>query len=51
MDPLPEPDSAPASDRPPLIDALQTGNKPVGVSLRAPGTGNKIIFTTLIREF
>ena len=41
---------APQGERP-LIDALQAGKKPVGVSLRAPGAGNKIIFTTLVREF
>lgn len=41
---------APPNERP-LIDALRAGKKPVGVSLRAPGAGNKIICTTLIQAF
>jgi hypothetical protein len=41
---------APPGERP-LIDALQGAKKPVGISLRAPGAGNKLIFTTLIRQF
>lgn len=39
---------APPGERP-LIDELLAGKKPVGVSLRAGA--NKVIFTTLVREF
>jgi c-di-GMP-binding flagellar brake protein YcgR len=41
---------APAGERP-LIDELRAANQPVGVSLRPGGSANKVIFTTLIREY